>query len=90
MHRNIRVDFYPLVPYNPEQRRILCPARRVGTFTESVIREMTRLCEAHNGINLAQGFPDFAAPAALKEAAIQAIRDEHQPVRHHLGRQVAA
>ena len=42
-------------------------------FTESVIRGMTRLCEQHGGINLAQGFPDFAAPAELKDAAKRAI-----------------
>lgn len=40
----------------------------------SVIREMTRLCQQHDGINLAQGFPDFPAPEALKEAAVRAIR----------------
>jgi aminotransferase len=46
-------------------------------FTESVIREMTRMCLALHGencLNLAQGFPDFAAPAELKEAAVDAIR----------------
>ena len=42
-------------------------------FTESVIREMTRVCMAAGGINLAQGFPDFDPPAALKQAAIDAI-----------------
>ena len=46
-------------------------------FTESVIRGMTRLCEEHRGINLAQGFPDFPAPAVLKEAAKRAIDDDH-------------
>lgn len=48
-------------------------AQRVQAFTESVIREMTRLCNQHGGINLAQGFPDFAAPEALKEAACRAV-----------------
>ena len=48
-------------------------ARRTEGFTESVIREMTRLNAAHGGINLAQGFPDFPAPAELKEAAKRAI-----------------
>jgi aspartate/methionine/tyrosine aminotransferase len=43
-------------------------------FTESVIREMTRLAMEHGAINLAQGFPDFAAPAEVKEAAVRAIR----------------
>jgi len=42
-------------------------------FVESVIREMTRLCNRHGGVNLAQGFPDFPAPAEIKEAAIRAI-----------------
>jgi aminotransferase len=43
-------------------------------FTESVIREMTRLAMEHGAINLAQGFPDFPAPAEVKEAAVEAIR----------------
>ncbi len=47
-------------------------ARTVG-FTESVIREMTRLNAVHGGINLAQGFPNFAAPTEVKEAAKRAI-----------------
>jgi aminotransferase len=40
-------------------------SHRSSLFTESVIREMTRLCNQHGGVNLAQGFPDFAAPEAL-------------------------
>src|SRR5688572_15876710 len=48
-------------------------AERTEGFTESVIREMTRLVQVHGGINLAQGFPNFPAPAALKEAAKRAI-----------------
>lgn len=51
-------------------------APRVQVFTESVIREMTRLCQQHNGINLAQGFPDFPAPEALKEAACRAVMND--------------
>lgn len=49
------------------------PARRAEGFTESVIREMTRLCQANNAINLAQGFPDFDPPARVKQSAIKAI-----------------
>ena len=49
-------------------------AVRTHGFTESVIREMTRVAQLHGSINLAQGFPDFAAPPLLKEAAIEAIR----------------
>ncbi|HKE06297.1 MAG TPA: aminotransferase class I/II-fold pyridoxal phosphate-dependent enzyme [Candidatus Acidoferrum sp.] len=45
-------------------------------FTESVIREMTRLAMKHNAVNLSQGFPDFAAPEEIKEAARQAISDD--------------
>lgn len=52
---------------------------RALRFTESVIREMTRICLRHQGVNLAQGFPDFPAPAEIKEAAIRAIRaDQNQ------------
>ncbi len=46
---------------------------RIANFTESVIREMTRLAGRYGATNLAQGFPDFPAPAALKRAAAEAI-----------------
>src|SRR5919204_73001 len=49
-------------------------AERTLGFTESVIREMTRLSDLHGAINLAQGFPDFAAPEEIKDAAVAAIR----------------
>lgn len=49
-------------------------ARRTLGFTESVIREMTRVANESGAINLAQGFPDFPAPRVLKEAAVEAIR----------------
>jgi len=48
-------------------------AHRTEGFTESVIREMTRLVQLQGGINLAQGFPNFPAPDALKDAAKRAI-----------------
>ncbi len=48
-------------------------ARRTHNIVESVIREMTRLALVHGAVNLAQGFPDFAAPEELKEAARAAI-----------------
>ena len=54
-------------------------AVRTHGFTESVIREMTRVAREAGAINLAQGFPDFAAPALLKDAACEAIQaDENQ------------
>jgi aspartate/methionine/tyrosine aminotransferase len=49
-------------------------ASRTHHFTESVIREMTRVAEQYGAMNLAQGFPDFAAPDVVKEAAVNAIR----------------
>jgi len=49
-------------------------SNRALKFTESVIREMTRICLKHRGVNLAQGFPDFPAPAEIKEAALKAIQ----------------
>ena len=49
-------------------------AKVTESFTESVIREMTRLTNLHGGVNLSQGFPDFAAPKEIKEAAVKAIR----------------
>ena len=42
-------------------------------FTESVIREMTRLANQHGAVNLSQGFPDFAAPEEIKAAAARAV-----------------
>jgi len=42
-------------------------------FTESVIREMTRLANAHGAVNLSQGFPDFPAPDAIKQEAARAV-----------------
>jgi len=50
---------------------------RTENFTESVIREMTRLAILNGAVNLAQGFPDFAAPVDLKQAAIDAIAADH-------------
>ncbi|MBM4186141.1 MAG: aminotransferase class I/II-fold pyridoxal phosphate-dependent enzyme [Gemmatimonadetes bacterium] len=54
----------------------MATARRTHTFTESVIRGMTRLADQHGAINLAQGFPNFPTPDILKEAAAKAIRDD--------------
>ena len=48
-------------------------SNKTRLFTESVIREMTRRGAGHGAVNLAQGFPDFPAPAELKEAAKRAI-----------------
>ncbi|HEY9620589.1 MAG TPA: aminotransferase class I/II-fold pyridoxal phosphate-dependent enzyme [Crinalium sp.] len=46
---------------------------KADQFNESVIREMTRVALQHQAVNLAQGFPDFACPPELKQAACEAI-----------------
>jgi aminotransferase len=51
----------------------LTGSKKATQFTESVIREMTRLNQLHGGVNLSQGFPDFPAPQAIKDAACAAI-----------------
>lgn len=51
------------------------PLAKITTkFTESVIREMTRISSARGGINLAQGFPDFDPPQIIRQAAVDAIQ----------------
>jgi aminotransferase len=52
----------------------LTGSKKATQFTESVIREMTRLTHLYGGVNLSQGFPDFPAPDTVKEAACAAIR----------------
>jgi aminotransferase len=56
---------------SPELRRRI--STKAGHFTESVIREMSRLAAKHKAVNLAQGLPDFECPAELKAAACEAI-----------------
>ena len=51
-------------------------SEKADRFSESVIREMTRLAQLHGAVNLAQGFPDFPAPLEIKEAACRAIMDD--------------
>lgn len=52
-------------------------AKRLQRFTESVIREQTRLAHVHGAVNLAQGFPDFPCDEALKEFARKALDADH-------------
>jgi aspartate/methionine/tyrosine aminotransferase len=58
---------------NPRPRA----STKASSFTESVIRDMTRLANRYDAINLGQGFPDFPAPDEVKEAARKAIADDH-------------
>jgi aspartate/methionine/tyrosine aminotransferase len=57
-------------------RKTVRASRKASSFTESVIREMTREAMEHGAVNLAQGFPDFPAPEEVKEAARRAIEED--------------
>lgn len=50
-------------------------AVHLNHFTESVIREMTRVANRHNAINLSQGFPDFDPPAELIAAGRKVMNE---------------
>lgn len=74
-------------------------SRRLARFTESVIREQTRLARVHGAVNLAQGFPDFPCPPELKELAHRAIAEDHNQysitwgtpgLRHAIARKAGA
>src|SRR5881392_4400631 len=54
--------------------RRISTASRALSFTESVIREMTRVANEYGAVNLAQGFPDFPMPEPMKDAACAAIQ----------------
>jgi aspartate/methionine/tyrosine aminotransferase len=62
-------------PAKPQPAISITPSlsKKAECFTESVIREMTRLALKHHAVNLSQGFPDFPAPAEIKQAAQEAI-----------------
>ncbi|MCD8126665.1 MAG: pyridoxal phosphate-dependent aminotransferase [Clostridiales bacterium] len=54
-------------------------SKRVGTFTDSVIRRMTRISNQYGAINLSQGFPDFDPPRPIMDALAQAAyKGPHQ------------
>ena len=52
-------------------------SQKAASFTESVIREMSREAAKYNAVNLGQGFPDFAAPEDIKRKAMEAIAEDH-------------
>jgi aspartate/methionine/tyrosine aminotransferase len=62
-------------PAQPKRAEAANPrlSAKAERFTESVIREMTRLALRYSAVNLSQGFPDFPAPAEVKRAAAEAI-----------------
>src|SRR3712207_2146422 len=51
-------------------------SKKAASFTESVIREMTREAMKYGAVNLSQGFPDFAAPEDIKQKAQEAIEED--------------
>ena len=68
----------PVLIISPGMADVATPTKsflsgKVAHFTESVIREMTRKAMMYDAVNLAQGFPDFPAPAEIKRAAQEAI-----------------
>lgn len=52
-------------------------SQKAASFTESVIREMSREAVKYGAVNLGQGFPDFAAPEEIKRKAMEAIAADH-------------
>jgi aspartate/methionine/tyrosine aminotransferase len=52
-------------------------SRKAASFTESVIREMSREAAKYGAVNLGQGFPDWAAPEDIKQKAQEAIAADH-------------
>ncbi|HYI25057.1 MAG TPA: aminotransferase class I/II-fold pyridoxal phosphate-dependent enzyme, partial [Thermomicrobiales bacterium] len=61
------------------------PARRITSFRETVFAEMSALSVVHRAVNLGQGFPDFAAPGFVKEAARAAIAADANQYAHPSG-----
>jgi len=61
----------------PARRSRSHVSAKAASFTESVIREMSREAMKYGAVNLGQGFPDWPAPAEIKEKAKEAIDDDH-------------
>ncbi len=51
--------------------------RALAPFGTTIFSEMTRLAQAHDAVNLSQGFPDFEGPPAVIDAAVEALRAGH-------------
>ena len=68
----------------------LTGSKKATQFTESVIREMTRLNELYGGVNLSQGFPDFPGAGGDQGGGVRRDQRRRQPVRGDVGRAAAA
>ena len=54
-------------------------SNRTATFTDSVIRRMTRISNKYGAVNLSQGFPDFAPPQEILDRLAEVTREDfHQ------------
>ena len=62
-----------MTPTKATKNRI---SQKAASFTESVIREMSREATKYNAVNLGQGFPDFPAPENIKRVAMEAIAED--------------
>ena len=71
------------MPINSQTRSRV--SQKTGKFTESVIREMTRLANRYDAINLSQGFPDFDGPKAIIDSVADAIKAGHNQYARSLG-----
>ena len=75
-------------PAQPTGKHFL--SDKVGHFTESVIREMTRQAMLHGAVNLAQGFPDFSSAGGDQTGCAAGDCSRREPIRHYLGREEPA
>lgn len=75
----------PTDPTSAHATRPFVPATRVRGFGTTVFAEFTALAIQHNAVNLGQGFPNFAAPDFIKEAAQQAIQGDLNQYARSMG-----
>ena len=74
---NGRADVIRPLHYKEENMPEL--SNRTATFTDSVIRLMTRISNKYGAINLSQGFPDFEPPREILDRLAEVTREDfHQ------------
>ena len=61
-------------------------SQRTASFTDSVIRRMTRVSLKYGAVNLSQGFPDFDPPQAILDRLAQVAHEGPHQYLRHLGR----
>ena len=61
------------------------PRAALAAFGTSIFSEMTRLANEAGAVNLSQGFPDFEGPAAIVDAAVDALRAGHNQYGRSMG-----